>query len=160
MNLQKSVKKIVCQIVLHKTGDPGVFDEELCDSKLRREATDWLFILLSVFTYIYLLALAVVFFGRFSDELVKIFFLLDTLQDPYLGALGVYVILKEIRQRRLNHPSRYFGELFVVLWVVLGAAASFAVLLLPRYVLNDAYGLILVNSAVVLLIYLGSLVNK
>lgn len=160
MNLSRSAKKIVCQIVLHKTGDPGVFDEELCDSKLRREATDWLFILLSVFTYIYLLALAVVFFGKFSDEWRKTFFLLDILQDPYFGALGVYVILKEIRQRRLNHPSRYFGELFVVLWVALGVTASFAVLLLPQYILNGAYGLILVNSVVVLLIYLGAFINK
>ena len=160
MTIRRSAKKFICQIVLHKIGDPDVFDEELCESKLRREATDWLFIVLSVFTYIYLAVLAVVFFGGFAKNQRSVFFFLDTLQDPYLGALGIYVILKEVRQRRREHPSRYLGELFVVLWAAFGAVATIMVFFLPQYGFDDIYKIILVNSAVVLLIFIGSLVNK
>lgn len=160
MNLPHSAKKFLCQIILHKTGDPDVFDEELCESKLRREATDWLFIALSVFTYIYLAAIAVVFFGGFADEWRGIFFLLDTLQDPYLGALGIYVILKEIRQRRLAHPSRYLGELFVVLWAAFGTTATILVFFLPQYGFDEVYKIILINSSVVFLIFIGSLIHR
>ena len=119
-----------------------------------------LFAALSIFTYVYLVVLAVVFFGKFADQCKNLFFLLDALRDPYLGALGIYVILKEIRQRRFSHPSRYFGELFVILWFAFGAIATVVVLFFPGYGFDDVYRIVLVNSAVVFLIYLGSLINK
>jgi len=160
MDLTKSTKKFLCQVVLYKTGDPAVFDEELCDTKLRREATDWLFIALSLFTYIYLLILIIFFFWRLADTAPKMFFFVDALQDPYLGALGVYVILKEIRQRRSDHPSRYRGEFFVTFWALFGIVSTTVVTLLPQYVFDEVHKIILVNSAVVVLIYLGALINK
>lgn len=160
MRLRKKAKKLLCQVILEKTGEPHIFDEEECEALLKREAVDWLFILLGAFTYIYLALLAVLFFGKFSSSFPKLFAILDSLQEPYLGALGVYVILKEVRKRRRVYPSRYWGELFIILWMAFGAVATVLVLLSSAYDFDSLYGMILTNMLVVALIYIGGLINK
>lgn len=160
MGWKNRTKKFLCQVILERTNEPSVFDEVNCDAILKREATDWLFVGLGAFTHIYLALLAIVFFGRLQDDFPLLFLLLDTMQEPYFGALGVYVILKEVRKRRRIYPSRYWGELFVILWVLLLVSATAVTLISPNYQFDDFYKIILTTSLVVILVYMGSLINK
>lgn len=160
MSIGGRAKKFLCRMVLERTDESAVFDEERCGTLLMREATDWLFIALGAFTYVYLLALALIFFGRLAGEAPTAFFLLDALQEPYLGALGIYVILKEIRKRKRIYPSRYWGELFVVFWAVFAVLATVLSAVSPFYHFDAVYKIILTNGLVVLLIYIGALINK
>ena len=160
MNWRKSSEKILCRIVLERPLTREEKDLHECEDLLRREATDLLYYLLGASTYIYLTLLAMVFFGGLSGQWPRVWLLVDGLQNPYLGALGIYVVLKEVRKRRRKYPSRYLGELFVVLWLALLVAASATVLISPRYGFDEAYNLILNNALVVGLIYLGAFIHK
>lgn len=131
-----------------------------CEDLLRREATDWLYYFLGASTYVYLALLAVMFFGGLTGSWPKIWLLINGLQNPYLGALGIYVVLKEVRKRRRKYPSKYLGELFVGLWLALLVVTTVAVLVAPRYSFDEVYNLILNNSLVVGLIYLGAFIHK
>jgi hypothetical protein len=160
MPWRKRTKKFLCQVILERTNEPSIFDEEACDVILRREATDWLFVGLGAFTHIYLVLLAIFFFGRLQDEFPSLFLLVDTLQEPYFGALGIYVILKEVRKRRRVYPSRYWGELFVAFWVLLVVSATVITLVSPTYHFDDTYKIILTSGLVVILVYMGGLINR
>lgn len=160
MSFRKTSEKILCRIILERPLTREERDLHECEGLLRREATDWLYYLLGASTYIYLTLLAVMFFGGFIGSWPKVWLLVNGLQNPYLGALGVYVILKEVRKRRRKYPSRYLGELFVGLWFTLLVVTTGAVLVLPRYGFDEVYNLILNNSLVIGLIYLGAFIHK
>lgn len=160
MNLRKTSEKILCRIILERPLTQEERDLRECEGLLRREATDWLYYLLGASTYIYLALLAVMFFGGLSSQWPRTWLLVDGLQNPYLGALGIYVILKEVRKRRRKYPSRYLGELFVVLWLALLSATTIAVLVSPQYGFDEVYNLILNNSLVIGLIYLGAFIHN
>lgn len=160
MSFKKTSGKILCRLVLgHPLTQEGR-DIHECEGLLRREATDWLYYLLGASTYIYLALLAAMFFGGLASQWPKVWLLVDGLQNPYLGALGIYVILKEVRKRRRKYSSKYLGELFVVLWFMLLAAVTAAIWTSSRYSFDEVYNLILNNSLVVGLIYLGAFINK
>lgn len=158
--IQKRIRKLLCQLVLERTDDPTVFDEEKCRELLRREATDWLFILLGVFTYAYIALLAFVFFGHQTELHPFLAKVLETLLDPYLTALGIYVVLKEIRKGQRSYPSRYWGELFVVVWLVCTLGATVAILIDPSYQFDTIYKTIVSGGLVALLIYIGGFIHK
>lgn len=160
MPRSKKVKKFFCHMVLVRTGHPGVFDEKTCDTILRKEAIDWLFMVLGFFTYLYLAALALLFLGKLNDKFPEALLLVDILQEPYLGALGIYVVLKEIRKRNGFYQSKYLGELFVVLWALLFAFATLMTAISPAYQVDNLYKLIVATSSVVFLIYIGSIINR
>ncbi|QQG44909.1 MAG: hypothetical protein HYW89_02750 [Candidatus Sungiibacteriota bacterium] len=160
MKLNKKIKRAFCRGILEKTNDPAIFNDEECEALLRREVVDWIFVFLGAFTYMYLALLAVVFFGKLTDDLPQLRSLLDSLQNPYFGALAVYVILKEIRKRKRSYPSRYLGELFVVLWTIFGAAATLLAFVSPRYDFDSFLLTILSNTLVVILIYIGGVLNR
>ncbi len=153
-------KKIVCRLIVKPSGRGEEFDEIICEEMLKKEAVDWLFWILGVFTYLYLAALAFAFFQHLEEGPSLLFFLLDALQEPYLGAVGVYVILKEIRKRRRSHPSLYLGEIFVLLWLVLFLVAALTALFSPNYRIDASFKIILVNSLAVAVIYIGSIINR
>lgn len=160
MSFKKTSEKILCRLVLgHPLTQKGR-DTHECEGLLRREATDWLYYLLGASTYIYLALLTVMFFGGLASQWPRVWLLLDGLQNPYLGALGIYVILKEVRKRRRKYPSKYLGELFVVLWLTLLVTTTITVLISPRYGFGEVYNLILNNSLVIGLIYLGAFIHK
>lgn len=160
MGLKESSEKFLCRIVLERSPNQKELDSRGCEDLLRREATDWLYYLLGASTYLYILLLAVMFFGGAANQWPRIWLLVSGLQNPYLGALGIYVILKEIRKRRRKYPSKYLGELFVVLWFALLVVTTVALFTSPRYGFDEVYNLILNNSLVVGLIYLGAFINK
>lgn len=160
MRLFKATEKILCRLVITPSGRGPEFDEVKCEEELRREAVDWIYAALGVFTYLYLVTLAVVFFGGLEDEWRTVFVLLDSLQEPYLGALGIYVILKEIRKRRRDYPSRYAGEFFVALWLLFLLVSTLITIFSPEFNFAATYKIILTNSLVALIAYIGSLIHN
>lgn len=159
MILPRPAKKIVCRLIVKPSGRGPEFDEAVCEEMLKKEAIDWLYILLWVFTYLYLGALAIFFFANLKGTIPVLFVFLDALQEPYLGALGVYVVLKEIRKRRYSHPSRYLGEVFVIFWFLLLAFSTIAVWI-GAHTFDAAYKIIFTNSLAALIIFIGSRINK
>lgn len=127
---------------------------------LKKEATDWLYFWLGSFTNIYLFTLTAFFFTRAMDDWKILAGLLEALQEPYLGAVGIYVILKEIRKRRYSLTSRHRGEIFVFLWGLLLFISSIFVGFASFYSFDGIYKLIITNSLATILIYIASLLNK
>lgn len=160
MSFRKTAEKFLCRIVFERPITKRKLSDQECEDLLRREATDWLYYLLGASTYIYLLLLAVLFFAHTAGSLSKLLLFLNGLQNPYLGALGIYVVLKEIRKHRRKYPSKYLGELFVALWFVLLVVFTIVIWVSPRYDFDEVYNLTLNNSLVVGLIYLGAFINK
>lgn len=160
MKFWRIPKKILCRLIIIRSGNGAEFDEVMCEEMLKREAVDWLFGMLGIFTYLYMAVLAGFYFLSLRDSHPVVFLFLDAVQEPYIGALGIYVLLKEIRKRRRAYPSRYLGELFVALWSVFIFTATFSALLLPYYSFDDVYRIIFVNSAAAILIFIGSIINK
>lgn len=127
---------------------------------LRHSAIDVLYFLLGFFTNIYGLTITVIFFARATHMIPVLVQTLDAFQEPYLGALGVYVVLKEIRKRRHGLASRHFGEAFVVFWLLLLFVATVTVLFSASYRFDEVYKLIITNSLAALVIYIGGLINR
>ena len=152
-------KKIICRLIIKPSGKGPEFDEVICEEFLKKEATDWLYALLGLFTYLYLGTLAIFYFGNLKEVTPALFIFLDALQEPYLGAVGVYAVLKEIRKRNRMHPSRYFGELFVILWFFLFLSATLAALW-GSYTLDYTYKIIFTNTLAATIIFIGSRLHK
>lgn len=155
---------------IYETGlEPG---EELRDKKeiktfwdrinevFFQEAVDILYFFLGVFTYIYLFAIAFLYlsgvssFDTISSKIIK------ALAEPYLGAVGIYTILKESRKRRYAITPRHWGELFVVAWLCLLALASFLTVVSPFYTFTHTLELIITLTLSIGIIYIGSAVHK
>lgn len=117
----------------------------------------FLYVTLWLFTHAYLFAIIVLF--AFSEVPFWVA-LLDTLAEPYLGAVAVYVVIKEIRKSRLGIAGgKRRGELFIVWWLGLLAVASALVLGGVRE-FSPLYRLIVVNALTVTLIYIGSRIHR
>ena len=126
-----------------------------------RSAIDRLYLFLSIFTDVYLIAIVLEFFWNEHRAHPTFELLLDALSQPYLGALAVYVVLKEVRKRRTGETfSLHHGERYVVLWLLLFVATTVAVVTAERYAFDVAYGLIIGNSFAALMIYLGARIHK
>ena len=82
---------------------------------IRENLLDILYYVLAIFTYLYL-ALAIATF--FFTERVPAAFphIVDILSEPYLGALGIYVVVKEMEKRRGRPFLKHWGELFAFIW--------------------------------------------
>lgn len=125
---------------------------------LKDNFVDILYHLLSVFTYFYLAAIILVFF--FEKNLPHaIPFIVDTLSEPYLGALGVYVVVKEIERRRGRQIKRRLGELFAHIWIMFLIAASTAVYFSDYYHLTPLYQTVITNALAALIIRIGTLIK-
>lgn len=121
---------------------------------------DALYFIIGAFTHFYGAALAFLFLFRAALSLPLLVSALDALQEPYLGGLGVYVILKEIRKRHHQEPSKHYGEFFVAMWLVLLAASTLMVFFSRAYYFDGVYKLIIANSLATLVIYVGGLINR
>lgn len=121
---------------------------------------DALYFIIGGLTHFYGVTLALLFFFRASLSWPLLVGILDALQGPYLGGLGVYVILKEIRKRRHQEPSKHWGEWFVAMWLVLLGVSSALVFFSAAYAFDITYKLIIANSLATLVIYIGGLINR
>lgn len=124
------------------------------------QAIDWLYLVLATFTYIYFFAIAALFFTKRGGYFSVLTRALDALSEPYLGTVGIYTILKEIRKRRFGTESKHGGEFFVFMWSALLAVASLLVIFSKSYVFDEIAGLILATGLAVFVIYLGGLIHR
>lgn len=127
---------------------------------LRHGAIDVLYFLLGFFTNVYGVTITVIFFGGFADTAPVLVQLLSAFQEPYLGGLAVYVVLKEIRKRRNRAPSRHYGELFVFFWMFLLITSTFSILFFDGYYFDETYKLIITNAFAAFVVYIGGLINR
>lgn len=125
---------------------------------LRDNLVDLLYYALSIFTYLYLAAIVLVFF--FERQLPRsIPYIVDTLSEPYLGALGVYVVVKEIERRRGRQIRRRWGELFAHIWIMFLITASAAVYFSEYYHLSPIYQTVVTNALAALIIRIGTIIK-
>lgn len=125
-----------------------------------RETVDILFFFLGVFTYVYLFALAFLYLSGVSGFETVATKLIRSLAEPYLGAVGIYTILKESRKRRYIIASRHWGEFFVVAWLGLLVSASALAMFSKFYTFTKTLELIIMLSISVGIIYIGSVVHR
>lgn len=115
---------------------------------------DILYVGLSTFTYLYLGLALVTFF--FESKVPAIFpNIIDMLSEPYLGALGIYVIVKEIERRRGKIIPRVWSELFAVVWFFFFVAASILILFSNEYHVSMLYKNVVTNALAAIIIRLG-----
>ena len=129
-------------------------------NKHQRNFIDRLYRWLGLFTNFYLILIAVEFFAVLHPRYPTLELLLDAFAEPYLGALAVYTVLKELRKRRMEVPtSLHRGEWFVAAWIILLVLTTIAVAVTERYHFDVAYKLIISASLASLMIYFGSRVH-
>ncbi len=119
---------------------------------------DRIYFWLGYFTVFYLALSALEFFSNLHIRYPEFEHMLDALSEPYLGALAIYVVLKELRKRR-GMSSLHQGERFVIAWLILLSAATLAVMGTDLYRFDIAYRLIISNSLASLMIYIGSRIH-
>lgn len=127
---------------------------------LFKEMIDILFVLLSIFSYFYIITLAFLFFGQLWREYYTISFFVMALSEPYLGAVAVYTILKEFRKKKHKLGSLHKGEIFVILWGLMLVIALTVTIFSDNYVLGEPLKIIITNGIAVSLIYIGSVIHK
>jgi len=119
---------------------------------------DILYIALFTFTYLYLGLAIVTFF--FEARVPHIFpNIIETLSEPYLGALGIYVIVKEIERRRGKMVQRLWGELFAVVWFFFFVTASILILFSNQYHVSMIYKNVVTNALAAIIIRLSVLLR-
>lgn len=121
---------------------------------------DLLFYVIGLYTWLYLLGFIYLFFIDSSAYHALYVKIADALAEPYLGAVGIYVVLKEIRKRRYNMPSRHFGEFFVFAWFLLLITALGAVIFSPIFEFDNLMSDIITISLALLVIYVGGLIYR
>lgn len=126
---------------------------------MRSLTLDRLYVWLGVFTGLYLAASAIEFFSNLHYIYPIIERLLDAFSEPYLGALAIYVVLKEIRKHRGASSARH-GERFVIAWLTLLGITTVVVAATNVYRFDISYQLIISNSLASLMIYLGSRLHR
>ena len=124
--------------------------------RYERSVTDRLYVWLGFFTNVYLLLIAIEFFSGAQRRYPQLAALLDTFSEPYLGALAVYVVLKEIHKRRGTRLSRHRGEWFVAAWLTLLIITTVLVAATAFYPFDLVYRLVIANSLTALMIYFGA----
>lgn len=112
------------------------------------------------FTNLYLAAIAAEFFSNLHLVYPLPERLLAAFAEPYLGALAVYVVLKELRKHRDGPRPHRRGEWFVIAWLALLVVTTAAVAFTELYRFDTAYQLVIQNSLASLLIYIGSRIHK
>lgn len=157
----KFLKDFLYNSVLKRPGEKEEGDDEASSRVvLRHRAVDWLYFWLGLSTHLYGATATVLFFARAGSEWPVLAGLLGAFQEPYLGGLGVYVVLKEIEKRRRGSPSRHYGEYFVIAWMGLLFVSTMFVLFFAEYHFDAVYKVIITNSLATLVIYIGGFINR
>lgn len=125
----------------------------------KKHVIDRLYEWLWLFTVIYLVLAAAGFLFDLYAVYPVVGQIIEAFSDPYLGALGVYVVLKEIRKRK-GTPPLHSGEYFVVAWLILLAVSTLLVAFTPYYRFEAAYSSIISSGLASSMIYLGSRLHR
>ena len=134
---------------------------EIIDDVFFNDAVDILYFWLGIFTHLYFFLVAFLYVGALSSVDTVASKLVKALAEPYLGAVGIYTILKESRKRdKKNAFPRHHGEAYVVGWLVLLVASSTLAIFFDAYTFNKSLELIITIALSVGLIYLGGVVHR
>lgn len=117
-------------------------------------------IIYSIFNFLTHSYLAIIIFSFFFQKYVpgNIIQLIDSLSDPYLGILGIYLVLKEVKIRTgATTPHRFMKEAFVMSWIILLMISSLLTLTSQTYHVDGVYKLIVTNSLASIIIRIGTL---
>ncbi|MBI4114851.1 MAG: hypothetical protein HY445_03350 [Candidatus Niyogibacteria bacterium] len=128
----------------------------IAQSYLKARVIDILYVAFAIFTYLYIFLSAISFF--FHDKTPSaILFLIEALSDPYLGALGLYIVIRDIERRRKtkNKKKKSKSELFVPLWVFFLVCASLFLFFVPNEVLHGLYKIIVTNAVAAVIMRIG-----
>lgn len=113
---------------------------------------------LVIAVYVYLFLSIFVFF--FQNHISpKVIYVLDTFSEPYLGAIGIYVVVNEIRLRRGKNSWSHLAGIFVGAWLVFLALSTMIVFLGDAYYFNAVYKTIVANSFAAVIIRLGAVLR-
>lgn len=117
-----------------------------------------LYYLLSILTYLYLgLSIITFFFHRYVPKSFP--YIIDALSEPYLGALGIYVVIKEIERRREKKLQKHWGELFTITWLIFFITATFFAYFSEEYRLGTVYKTVVTNALAAIIIRIGTLIR-
>ncbi len=120
---------------------------------------DTLHHVLVVATYAYLLTNIVVFFFQQSLPSVASW-LLAAFSEPYLGALGIYIVVNEIRRRRGRKVYMRLGSVATIIWFALLVTSSLLVYFGDTYHLNTVYRTTVTNSFAAFIIRIGTVLGR
>ena len=124
---------------------------------MKNHSLDILYVFFGFITHAYLAVILISFFlqNYIPETLIH---LADSLSEPYLGIIGIYLVLKEVRIRTGKLvPHRVLGEAFVAVWVILLFVSSLLTFLSESYHVDDVYRLIITNSLASVIIRIGTL---
>src|SRR3990167_7405586 len=124
---------------------------------VKNHSLDILYVFFGFVTHAYLAVILVSFFLQdyIPETMIR---LADSLSDPYLGIIGIYLVLKEVRIRTGTSRSyRVLGEVFVVAWVLLLFTSTVLTFVSESYHVDDVYKLIVTNSLASVIIRIGTL---
>lgn len=119
---------------------------------------DMLYYGLTIFTFSYLAFVVWAFFDQNNIPIV-VTRAVDALAEPYLGTLGVYLVVKEIRQRLGKKTHKHFADLIVAAWLILMLASSLLTVFSASYHFNIVYRHIVTNSLAALIIRIGTFLH-
>ena len=120
---------------------------------------DTIHIVLLLATYAYLvLSVAAFFFqNAFPRQIV---YIVDAFSEPYLGVLGIYVVVNEIRRRRGKVAHPHFANVFAGVWAAFLVVSTLIVILGDTYYFNEMYRTVVTNSLAALIIRVGTILTK
>lgn len=133
---------------------------KIIDRAIAESAIDLLYYAVGFFTSLYFLSAIYLLFigaGLYHEIAVKIFY---ALSEPYLGSVGIYVILKEIRKRNLRVKSKHFGEYFVLAWSTLFLISVGLVIWSPNFTFDTLMSAVTTITLALVVIYTGGVVHK
>ena len=120
---------------------------------------DTLHFVLIFATYTYLLLSVAAFFFQYALPR-QIVYIVDALSEPYLGVLGIYVVVNEIRRRRGKVAHSYFANVFAGAWAIFLVISTLIVILGDTYYFNEMYRTVVTNSLAALIIRVGTGLSK
>ncbi len=123
------------------------------------EAVDWLYFGLWIFTHIYLALVAIFYFARLTDLFPRAPIFFGSFDEPYLGAVATYTILKEIRKKR-GVRRHHHGGIFVIYWLILFTVSILLAWRSPLYRFDDLLHIMLTNALATSVIWMGSFIHK
>lgn len=119
---------------------------------------DTLYVLLTIATYVYFGFSVITFL--FEDSLPPLYpNIIEIFSEPYLGVLGVYVVVREVERRKGKIRQRTWGEIFAILWIVFLAVATGLTYYSDHYAVSETYKTIVTNALAALIIRIGTIVR-
>lgn len=143
-----------------RNGDPAQSIRLAIFSAIYESIVDLLFYVIGFFTYLYFLSFAYLFFFHQSPNYPLAVKIMHALSEPYLGSVGIYVILKELRKARYNLSGRHKGEVFVFSWTALLIASLILVIFSSNFSFDILVSDIITISLALLVIYVGGIIHK